>query len=550
MKKGAVNNMNSNRKTKHRAASSPSVSSAGAVLLLICLVVIYGSFLFYRVSSFPNVFLDEGNCMYDSWCMAFYGVDSNLLKNPVYLPGSAGQGQSILYAKLAGIFMRLMGYNLLAYRMPIILISILNYFLIILLAVRIGGVKNAVLPAIVVGSSPWLLTISRWGMDCNIAPFIASIGIIVLFCGFEMKRSRRRSAVIILGAFLLGMVTYSYNVGWMFLPLFLFVLVLWLLIAGKIKIRELIVPGCILFVTVLPIMIFAVRSNVPDLNKDIQILWWTSPRLSVGRVKASFISFDGNIAVNIVHNLLKGIKIYMNGSDGLSWNSVGNIGPYYMFALPFFLFGLFTMLRRRSDADIFVLSQLIAMIPIMMLVTPNFNHWIFVHFPALLTISVGMQTIAGGLKSAALRRSYAAAAAITYLLFSAWFGWQYFHLDRFTGWETDAVAALQSLHTDQYSKVYFDSKNENFLYFVRFSLPVSPYEYQETRDHPYSKTELGTKEHYVNFERISEGVKTDSDALFIVERSLSDNYSSLTEGKEPAESFVLRSEEYDVYVIR
>lgn len=179
-----------------------NVSCSWKPISILCFMIIaYGAFLLYKTSIFPNVFLDEGNGMYDAWCMALYGVDSNLLKNPVYLPGYKGQGQSILYPLLGGFSMRLFGYNLFAYRLPLILISILNYILLIVLVYKSFGPWKSVLMAGVVGSSPYLLTVSRWGMDCNIAPFMASMGSIVLFTGYKMKMSRKRTAVLTGGGY-------------------------------------------------------------------------------------------------------------------------------------------------------------------------------------------------------------------------------------------------------------------------------------------------------------------------------------------------------------
>lgn len=409
--------------------------------------------------------------------------------------------------------------------------------------------KEAVVTSIVVGTAPWLLNVSRFGMDCNIAPFMASIGALAVYCGYLQSPSGRRNILLTLGAAVLGLVAYSYNVGWMYLPLFVLILSVWMIKKKKITCRELILPACVLFIVVLPILIFAVRSNIPQLNTDIRILWWTSPCLPVGRVKASFISFDGNVFYNIWQNLLNGYHMYVDGTDNLSWNSVGNMGPYYLFTWPFFLVGFITMLRRRQGRDIFILSAEFAMIPIILLVTPNYNHWIFLHFPVLLTIAEGICVLASKVAETDVRRVFLISAAITYTLFAARFCKLYFSTDRFTGWETSAVSVLQSLHTDQYKKVYFDSDNGDFLYFIRFCLPVSPYEYQETRDNPYSKTELGTSDHYANFERVGDSA-IEKGSLFIVENSLSGNYAEKLEGKSPVCSFVYVYQQYDVYEYR
>lgn len=241
--------------------------------------------------------------------------------------------------------------------------------------------------------------------------------------------------------------------------------------------------------------------------------------------------------------------MYIDGSDGLSWNSVGNMGLYYMFAAPFFIVGFMVILKRQRDYDIFILSSLAAMIPIMLVVTPNYNHWIFLHFPVLLTIAAGIYSVTNQLKQISIKRFFITSIVLTYVLFSSRFAYQYFNLDRYTGWETSAIPVLQSLGTEKYTAVYFDSDSENFLYFVRFCLQVSPYEYQETRDHPYSKTQLGTSDHYANFDRIGDTVDIDSNSLFIVENSHAGNYAELLRESTLITSFIFDSQQYDVYVL-
>ena len=332
----------------------------------------------------------------------------------------------------------------------------------------------------------------------------------------------------------------------MFLPLYLAILSIWLIKEERTSFKKLLPLAGIIFIIEIPIIIFAIRSNIESLNTDLKILWWTSPRLAVGRVAASFIGFDGNILENIFRNLASGFSMYINGTDLLSWNSVGNMGPYYMFASPFFITGFITMFRRRKNCDIFILSALVAMVPIMMIVTPNYNHWIFLHFPVLLVIMAGISSILRALSRVQIQKNFLIAVTATYLLFFTGFSYQYFSPGRYTGWETSAISALQVLESDHYDKVYFDSDNGDFLYFIRFCLPVSPYEYQKTRDNPYSKTHLGTQNHYANFERIGE-MTIKKNSLFIVENYKTANYKDFLSNLHPIATFTFQSQQYDVY---
>jgi 4-amino-4-deoxy-L-arabinose transferase-like glycosyltransferase len=516
-------------------------------LLLVIVIMGYAFFLIYHINTYPNIFLDEGNCMYDSWCMAHYGVDSNLIKNPIYLPSFTGQGQSILYPKMAGIALKVFGYHLWAYRLPLVITSIISFILLVLVVNHFWGVKEAFLASIVVGTSPWLLTVSRYGMDCNIAPFFVLIGSLVFYLGYSNTQGIRKIVLMSCGAFLLGLTAYTYNVSWIYLPIFLAVLLIWLLKTKRIDFSTILIPLCCLLLVVLPILIFAIRSNVPKWNYDMRILWWTSPRLSAGRANASFIKFDKHIIKNILLNLSAGAKMYLEGTDQLIWNSVGNIGPYYMFTFPFFIFGLITMFRRRRDCDIFILSALIAMLPVMLIVVPNYNHWIFIHFPVLLTIAVGIITLMEGISDAAKRFTFTASIIAAYLVFSIFFGYQYFKLPRNTGWETSAVKEVQTLQTDNYSKVYFDSDYSPFLYFVRTAHPISPYQFQKTKDHPYSKKELWVSDHYSNFERLKNQTILSNHALIIIESSRIENNLKYLNNANRIASFSLSNQEYMVY---
>ena len=58
------------------------------------------------------------------------------------------------------------------------------------------------------------------------------------------------------------------------------------------------------------------------------------------------ISFDGNILHSIAKNVLDGIHMFLNNSDGFSWNSIPGIGAYYPIMLPFLMIGILVSLHR------------------------------------------------------------------------------------------------------------------------------------------------------------------------------------------------------------
>lgn len=515
---------------------------------MICIIAISAVFLFYRINSYPNVYTDEGNGMYDSWCIAKYGTDSHLLKNPVYLPGYRGQGQSVLYADIAALFLKVFGYKLWAYRLPLLLICILNMILLMYIGTKRKWEKEVFFSVLAVSTSPWMLTVARYGMDCNLSPFILSIASLTFYYGCTENRSHMvRKTGMIAGAVLFAAVCYSYNVSWIFLPVFMLILLTGLIKAKAVTVKELIVPAAIFLIFAFPIMLFAVRSNISSLNNDLKILWFTLPKLAIGRASDSFIDISEGILPAIRTNLYKGIRMFANGTDKLSWNSPGNFGPYFMFTMPFFLQGLNVRIKRRRTDDVFVLSQLIGMIPIMLVVTPNYNHWIFLHFAVLFTIGTGLSDIFSKVRDTEPQRNFFRAVLITYAFFTVWFFNQYFTASRYTGWDSDSRTKLLALNTDMYNKVYVVTEQADVLENLRFALPVSPAEFQETKDNPYSETDYTMETTYSNFELMTDSTIIQDHSLFLIQKSQVEDHEALVNNLTETGNFRMYELNYTVF---
>lgn len=154
---------------------------------MLCILA-FSLVLLFRLGTIPTIFIDEGNGMYDSWSLAKYGVDSNLISNPIYLQSFAGQGQSILYARLAGTFLKILGYSIYAYRLPLVLVAITSVILLfnVLNAFDVKS-KAIFLTTMIFCTSPWLIMVSRFGMDCNVAPFMVLIGTLLLLLSTRLR---------------------------------------------------------------------------------------------------------------------------------------------------------------------------------------------------------------------------------------------------------------------------------------------------------------------------------------------------------------------------
>ena len=97
------------------------------------------------LEQFPNgIHEDEAGMMYDAFCMAEYGTDRYLNENPVYLINFGG-GQSVLYAAIASIFIKIFGLSVFIIRLPAVVFSIVTIILSYLLSKKYIGNKFALI---------------------------------------------------------------------------------------------------------------------------------------------------------------------------------------------------------------------------------------------------------------------------------------------------------------------------------------------------------------------------------------------------------------------
>ena len=77
----------------------------------------------YRLGSIPRgIYVDEMGMAYDAYSLGKYGVDRYLKSFPLYLTNFGG-GQSVLYCYLAIPFIKILGINAFAIRIPALLYS-------------------------------------------------------------------------------------------------------------------------------------------------------------------------------------------------------------------------------------------------------------------------------------------------------------------------------------------------------------------------------------------------------------------------------------------
>ncbi len=290
------------------------------IFIIILLTAIFSRG--YRLSTLPvGIHVDEAGMAYDAYCLATNGTDRWLNHFPIYLENFGG-GQSALYAYLAAIFVKIFGLNLISIRIPAFLLSIVTIIMVYFTTKKQLGVKSAQLVSFLIVIMPWHIMASRWGLDCNLLAPMIMISICLLINAQDIKG-------YILAGISFGITLYSYALAYLILPIFLTLILLYMLYTKKIKLVNLIPLGIPMFILAFPLILMILVNNgyINEIRGFITI-----PKLA--EYRGAEIGFS-----NIKNNIGFVKTIFTN--DGLTYNSLPEFGTVYNFSVILIILGAF-----------------------------------------------------------------------------------------------------------------------------------------------------------------------------------------------------------------
>lgn len=280
------------------------------------------------LDKFPEgIHEDEAGMMYDAYCMANYGTDRYLNENPVYLINFGG-GQSVLYASIVSIFIRIFGFSLFVVRLPAVIFSVITIILAYILSRKYIGKKFALILAFLITICPWHIMQSRWGLDCNLLSSFIMISV------FALLNSKKDWHYIIAGI-CWGLTLYTYALSYIMLPVYFVVLCAYLLYVKKITIKQIIITILPIFALAIPLILFQVV-NYCGLQ-SIKFGPITIPKLYTYRI--SEIGLD-NILKNLNVSSPNNVFQLMFSADHNAFNSFKEYGTIYYILIPFMIGGL------------------------------------------------------------------------------------------------------------------------------------------------------------------------------------------------------------------
>lgn len=307
--------------------SEEQKKAVGKYLMYFILIGI-GIVHIYKINSIPvGVNIDEMGMGYDAYCLANYGVDRYLESFPAYLTNYGG-GQSVLYAYLCAILVKIGGLSIYTMRLPGIILMLISVWC----GMRTMQImtKDSCWQSVIYGvgalTMPVYIMLFRIGMDCNL--MLALAAIVILYVAKCIEENRN---IDFLGLGISsGVLLYTYALSYPVLLLFTGMLFLYLVIMRKINFKQILCWFVPLAILAMPLILVQIV-NIFDLP-EIKLGSITITKLMVYR--KSEISL-ANINVQSVIRCCKVIF----GYDWLRYNSLPEFGTVYYISIPFIIIG-------------------------------------------------------------------------------------------------------------------------------------------------------------------------------------------------------------------
>lgn len=484
----------------------------------IVFIIILFFTVVYKFGEIPTYLgCDEAGMAYDAYCLSEYGTDRYMNQYPLYLT-NFGQGQSSLCAYLALIFIKILGPNVIAYRMPMLLVYIVSVIASYLMVSKFKNKKFALLFTFLIITCPWNIFNTRMALDCNLY-----LGMFMIALYF-MTRAEKTYQFFIAGIFV-GLNLYTYCLAWITMPIFLAVWIVYMLYIKRINWKQIIVMGIPIAILALPLIYFLLLNYGIVKQTDIGI--FSLPVLDTFR--AEQIS-----PLNIFKTGLESLKVIFMSE-----------GTIYLLYVPLFIIGFILSFKnvvqsikeKKFDlTTVMVIAFVTLLIGLLFTRIPTANKANVLYFLILYFVAVAIIKIC--------ENSYLSKIIMLITICGLFinFTWNYFKVDGVSGdnWYEDRY--LYSLTeeieaNERYAnmgKYIISYKAAPYIY-VMLGTRMSPQEYMETQeivDYGNNRTEIAKIGDY-NFiyksNEFDEVVNNKENGIFIISNRYENEIKELQE---------------------
>lgn len=488
---------------------------------------------------------DEAMAAVDAWALSKYGTDRYGMQWPVHFQAWRHGQMSVLLSYCMIPFIKILGFNIIAVRIPMVLASVGGIVLVYLTAQKFFSKNMSLAVMAFAAINPWQFMQSRWSLDCNLFPHVFLLGFYLLLCGFEKRK------YLYLSMIFFGLTFYSYGIAVYSVPVFLFVYAMWCLWKKEFRLREILISAGIFFIVALP-EILTMFINMFGFS-TIETPLFTIPFFpeSVRSQDILFLNFSFE---QLKKNTLTMIsQVFLQRPDDLH-NALPAFGPMYRISTPFMCLGivLFTLrflvscinesdeqASRQRTMDLALLGFLCMGIWAgIMTYEVNINRINIIFYPLMFFTIYGIQVVIQCIakyldmvvgyitkKELTIRWVLIAGVVVVYCIWSARFFDQYFNVfpDHIrTLFSADFVTIVKEAdEQENYDTLYITSNTgwQNTIpvseILTLYSCQIDALYYQEMTNETGSRILRPYHERY-NFVKLDGETVFNKDALYVV----------------------------------
>ena len=491
------------------SGEKPRVVLCAAVLLLTGA----GLRLLYLGEIPAGLWTDEASVGYAAWSLLHHGIDRNGYAWPVHFV-AWGSGQNVLYSYLSIPLIAAFDLTVVSTRLLMAVTGTASLLLFWRVAARDqpapsscppsvpwsepgacipahagiqgrGGAPGAcfaLLALVLLTVCPWHLMLSRWALDCNLLPFV-----LLLAVYFFTRPDNDRLGIQAAGVFVLSLSVYAYGTAYVFAPLFLALLFMWLRVQGKLPLRHFLLLSTLSLLTVLPILLF-LAVNMLDweaIRAGISMPKYTGP----ARYERMSIVFGDRFRSHFFDQLLFAVKL-LTMSDPVPTSHLNKL-PHFAVLFPFasvplavgFGATLFrAVTRRECGVPLLMALWLVAALATNSITLVTINRANVVWVPAVYFTALGV------FYACYRWRALLTLAVVAYLIYGGWFVQTYFthYNDRGVVYSADfhdlqpAIASAVE-HASPGDKIYITQFIRHAYIQALFHTKTPPQDYLNTR---------------------------------------------------------------------
>lgn len=470
-------------------------------ILLVFIICLSLGLRIFKLSDSPKtLYGDEQAFAWNAYSILLYGEDEYGTRLPLQFR-SFGDYKAPIPVYLLVPFIKVLGLNSFAIRIPIAVASTILVFVTYLLARLFFNGKVSLITAYFTGISPWLIHLSRGYFETILSLLFFVIGI------YFFIRSKVRLRDMLIGAFAFACSLYSYFAPRILIPITLPFLYFYMVSINKTIKRNIISRRSIfslIFLLILCIPLIKITLLDKGLSRFQKLIGDHDEvvirTVHLERVASTLPLFWGKVFHNkvtvwtqfILNNYLEHLSLnfwYVYGDNSLRY-FLGKMGMFHLFELPLLIIGMYTMLRENKKAALFFLGWiLLAPIPASTVGRPFAIRSISMLPAPFVFVSYGLYKMSNALKQQWISVLFYALSGIIvvvslgYVLIRYYFEYPVYAAT-WWGWENKAAIDYAKAREDQYENIFIsDFYTGGPLAFAVYT-SYDPREFRKALDNP------------------------------------------------------------------